>query len=99
MNDEEAVVGFGHHRVVQKRQHRQRLRGGQCFNVGKLLFLECCEIGENNMYWLSGNMTVRALNYPTDMFTDTGSILSCTSHIKLFVTHILTHFLRSTAVH
>ena len=59
MNDEEAVVGFGHHRVVQKRQHRQRLRGGQCFNVGKLLFLECCEIGENNTYWLSGNMTVR----------------------------------------
>ena len=53
MNDEEAVVGLGHHRVVQQRQHRQRLHGGQRLDVSKLLFWGvfghlCCEIGEND---------------------------------------------------
>ena len=37
VDDEEAVVGLGHHRVVQQRQHRQRLRRRQRLDVRQLL--------------------------------------------------------------
>ena len=39
VDDEEAVVGLGHHWIVQQRQHRKRLHRGQRLNVGQLLIL------------------------------------------------------------